>query len=123
MRSRLTYSPCGSWSCVAVVRGCSESIKYLAWNPVVPMEFVSGCKDESVRVWKISIRDGGVEDARMVWGTDVGQLCTSGLMLKGAIGLSPINRQLLLQRGAFSDSLPTEKEDEEQDKFSMEGIA
>ncbi|KAG0282466.1 hypothetical protein BGZ97_008984, partial [Linnemannia gamsii] len=129
----ITYSPCGrwllsgsndrtirlwqlgvgelddSWSCVAVVRGCSKSISCLAWNPVVPMEFVSGCDDGSVRVWKISIGDdGGVGAVRMHWGNDVGRLCASGLIFKGAVGLSPISQRLLVQRSAVDDSFSSQ---------------
>ena len=70
----VAYSPCGkwilsgsrdktarlwsgevdSWSCVAVVSGCSETVRCVAWNPVVPLEFVTGSDDGSIRVWHIS---------------------------------------------------------------------
>ncbi|KAG0287397.1 protein with putative role during mitosis, partial [Linnemannia gamsii] len=129
----ITYSPCGrwllsggkdrtiriwqlqtvegkDWHCIVVIRGCSELITCLAWNPVTPMEFVSGSTDGSVRVWRMASQDDGVAYVRMLWGNDVGRLCTSDLMFKGAIGLSPINRQLLLQRGAVVDPLPSGEE-------------
>jgi WD40 repeat protein len=129
----ITYSPCGKWllsgskdrtiriwqlrkiegkdwHCIVVVRGCSEPIRCLAWNPVTPMEFVSGSTDGSVRVWRMAAQDDGVAYVRMLWGNDVGRLCTSDLMFKGAIGLSPINRQLLLQRGTVVDPLPCGEE-------------
>ncbi|OAQ32687.1 WD40 repeat-like protein, partial [Linnemannia elongata AG-77] len=67
----VAYSPCGKWilsgsrdktarlwsgevdrwSCVAVVSGYSGVVTSVAWNPVVPLEFVTGSDDGSVRVW------------------------------------------------------------------------
>ncbi|KAH7038667.1 WD40-repeat-containing domain protein [Linnemannia elongata] len=93
-----------NWICAAVIEGCSESIECLAWNPEGSlMEFVSGSADGSVRVWKISTRtDGGVESVSMVWGNNVGRLCTSGLTFEGAIGLSRLSYTLLVQRGAVN---------------------
>jgi WD40 repeat protein len=126
----LVYSPCGqwvvsstgnvrlwyhgkeSWTCVAVVRGFFYSVASVAWNPVSPLEFVTGCLgDGSVSVWRILYNggdDGGPNkevksvsvSIKMVWGSGVGRLCTSGLTLEGAIGLAPIYRKLLAQRGS-----------------------
>ncbi|KAF9153790.1 hypothetical protein BG015_002614 [Linnemannia schmuckeri] len=97
---------------VTFIYGCSVSISSLAWNPVVPNEFVSGSEDGSVRVWRISNqdKDGQVESAavRMLWGNNVGRLCTIGLTFKGAVGLSPISEKLLVQRGAIDDSKSSE---------------
>ncbi|OAQ32655.1 WD40 repeat-like protein [Linnemannia elongata AG-77] len=117
----VTYSPCGkwilsgsrdktvrlwsgevdSWSCVAVVRGCSEPVTSVAWNPVVPMEFVTGIEDGSVRVWRILSTEAGDVSVNMHWSSHIGELCAMDLNLKGAIGLSPIYRKLLVQRGAI----------------------
>ncbi|KAF9904203.1 wD repeat domain [Linnemannia zychae] len=127
----IAYSPCGkwmisgsedrtirvwrvgtgnvsSWSCVAVVHGCSKAILSLAWDPVKAMEFVTGCEDSSIRVWRITSHEdtGGDVSVRMLWGNDVGLLCVEGLTSKGASGLSTINQKLLVQRGAMDDSLP-----------------
>ncbi|KAG0366779.1 hypothetical protein BGX24_003539 [Mortierella sp. AD032] len=125
----IAYSPCGKWilagsddmmvriwhfrtgeandwSFAGVVAGCSDTILSLAWNPVVALEFVTGCKDGSVRVWKIASHDdegGGDVSVQMLWGKDIGHLCISDLTFKGATGLSPINQELLVQRGAVGD--------------------
>ncbi|KAF9118002.1 hypothetical protein BGW39_001594, partial [Mortierella sp. 14UC] len=92
----------GSWSCVAVVDALSDYISSLAWCPVAPtLEFVTGCYDGSVRVWRIASHDdgdGGNVSVHMLWGNDIRILCTSDLTFKGAIGLSPINHKLLVQR-------------------------
>ncbi|KAF9331887.1 hypothetical protein BGZ91_011920, partial [Linnemannia elongata] len=90
-----------SWSCVSVVGGCSDTIMSVAWNPVVALEFVTGCEDGSVRVWRITSHDdadGGDVSVQMLWGNDLGLLSVSDLSFEGAIGLSPINQKLLVQR-------------------------
>ncbi|KAG0269298.1 TOR complex subunit lst8 [Linnemannia exigua] len=105
-----TYKVYG-WSNAAVVGGCSERITCLAWNPVVALEFVTGCRDGSVRVWRIASYDkddGEDVSVQMLWGNNVGLLCAFDLTFKGAIGLSPINQKLLVQRGAIDDWSPSE---------------
>ncbi|KAF9900430.1 hypothetical protein EC991_007346 [Linnemannia zychae] len=110
---RFSTGEIGSWSCATVVRGCSQRILSLAWNPAaVILEFVTGCEDGSVRVWRIvnhDDSDGGEVFAQMLWGNDIGLLCTTDLTFKGAIGLSPINQKLLVQRNAIDDSLVSER--------------
>ncbi|KAF9909580.1 hypothetical protein EC991_008405 [Linnemannia zychae] len=104
---RVRFGRVNSWSCVAVVVGCSQTIFSVAWNPAVTLEFVTGCGDGSLRVWRIGshdYNDEGDVSVQMLWGNDVGLLCASNLTLKGAVGLSPLNQKLLLQRGAIGDS-------------------
>ncbi|KAG0308919.1 hypothetical protein BGZ97_013218 [Linnemannia gamsii] len=126
--SALAYSPCGtwiaagsidetvrlwhrqsaeenSWSCVSVVCGFFGHIRDIAWNPVVPMEFVTACKDGSVRVWGVSSRVDGEDvsegvEVRFLWGSDLGILCAADMRLDGVVGLEPMNLTLLVQRGA-----------------------
>jgi WD40 repeat protein len=132
----VAYSPCGKWilsgsadrtirlwhlrtgevddwSCVVAVGGSSDTVESLAWNPVVPMEFASGCRDGSVRVWRILTGgegDGEYASVRMLWGHDVARLAASDSMIKDVIGLSAIYQKLLVQRGAIN-SLSSEEGD------------
>ncbi|KAF9116912.1 hypothetical protein BGX30_005818, partial [Mortierella sp. GBA39] len=126
----VAYSPCGkwilsgsedktvrlwsgevdSWSCVAVVSGCMEAVKSVAWNPVVPLEFVTGSADGSVRVWRISNTEAGGMSVHMHWGSHIARLCTEDLTFKGAVGLGPISQRLLVQRGTVVKSLPSREE-------------
>ncbi|KAG0255238.1 hypothetical protein BGZ95_005817, partial [Linnemannia exigua] len=136
-----TYSPCGkwilsgsedktiriwrfrtgevsNWSCVAIVGGCSKGITCLSWNPVEALEFVTGCEDGSVRVWRITSHDdddGGDMSVQMLWSNDVGLLCALDLTFEGAIGLSPRSQKLLVQRGAIEDLPPSKG----QEAFAM----
>lgn len=104
---RLWLGKVDSWSCVAVVDGCLEAITSVAWNPVVPMEFVTGFDDGSVRAWRILVAKAGDVSVRMQWGTRIGQPCAAELTFNGAVGLCPIYRKLLVQRGAVDESLPS----------------
>ncbi|KAG0055751.1 hypothetical protein BGZ89_002284 [Linnemannia elongata] len=130
----VAYSPCGKWilsgsrdktlrlwsgdvdmwSCVAVVRGCPEPVTSVAWSPVVPLEFVTGSNDGSVRVWRILSAEAGEASVHMHWGSHIGRLCVADLTFKGAVGLSPIYRKLLVQRGAIGDSLLPKSDEAEE---------
>ncbi|KAG0277734.1 hypothetical protein BGZ95_005454 [Linnemannia exigua] len=130
----LAYSPCGEWltsgfenntillwrrqpdeverwSCAAMIRGFFDHVCDVAWNPVVPMEFVTGCKDGSVRVWQVSKygeeSKGVVEGfcVKMVWGPNLGILCVEGLVCQHATGLSLPYRKMLIQRGAVKSTV------------------
>ncbi|KAF9272573.1 U5 small nuclear ribonucleoprotein, partial [Linnemannia elongata] len=109
--ARLWSGELDSWSCVAVVSGCSEAVTSVAWNSVAPMEFVTGCRDGSVRVWRISSTVAGEMSIHMCWSSHTGRLCAADLTFKGVVGLSPIYRKLLVQRGAIDDLLPSEEDD------------
>ncbi|KAG9063980.1 hypothetical protein KI688_004094 [Linnemannia hyalina] len=128
----IAYSPCGewiasgswdktvrvwrrrrggaeSWSCVSTVRGFFDAVLDIAWSPTVPMEFVTGCRDESVRVWRVSSDGEGVV-VNLIWGSNLAVLQAEGLVLSGTIGLSPMQKKLLVQRGAIGDSLTLEED-------------
>ncbi|KAG0287164.1 hypothetical protein BGZ96_008882 [Linnemannia gamsii] len=91
----------GAWDHVTVVEGSLDPIKSIAWNPVVPLEFVTGSRDRSVRVWRISeSNDGSAVTVDFVWGSNIGMLSASGMKLRGITGLDALNRKLLLRRGA-----------------------
>ncbi|KAK3824128.1 MAG: hypothetical protein JOS17DRAFT_833659 [Linnemannia elongata] len=113
---RLWSGEVDSWTSVAVVTGCSKAVTSVAWNPVVPMEFVTGSNDGSVRVWRISNAEAGDVLVHMHWGSHIGQLCAAHLTFKGAVGLSPTYRKLLIQRGAISDSQVPERDEAEEGK-------
>lgn len=109
-----------SWSCVSTVHGFLHDLLDIAWNPTVPMEFVTGCMDESVRVWRVSSDGEGVV-VKLLWGTNLAVLYAYGLVLKGTIGLSPMHKKLLVQCGAMDDSVTEgEKQDDYTDSERVE---
>ncbi|KAF9128322.1 hypothetical protein BG015_004357, partial [Linnemannia schmuckeri] len=96
------------WSIVFVLEGFLDWIRDIAWNPVVQHEFVTGCQDRSVRVWRIlESKDDGDDSVSvdLVWASNIGMLGASGMRLDGVVGLDINNRRLLKQRGAVGDSL------------------
>ncbi|KAF8946614.1 hypothetical protein BGZ47_011832 [Haplosporangium gracile] len=132
----IAYSPCGRWiACgsydntvqlccrhssgigaervVAVVDGFLGFVSDIAWNPVEPLEFVTGSIDRSVRVWRISESNdsGGAVSVDLIWGSDIGMLCAFGMILVGVTGLDAVNRKLLLQRNAVDDTLSSEADE------------
>ncbi|KAF9136037.1 hypothetical protein BGW39_008000 [Mortierella sp. 14UC] len=67
------------WSCVYVIGGFLGIVVDVAWNPMEPLEFVTGGGDRSIRAWKMNIdnENNSVEEGVSVcmrWGTDFGQL-------------------------------------------------
>ncbi|KAG9063982.1 hypothetical protein KI688_004096 [Linnemannia hyalina] len=128
----IAYSPCGEWiasssddrtarlwhrqlkeeeeiwSCVSVVRGFFGTVQNITWNPVIPMEFLTGCLDGSVRVWRVILNDDGDKDTvpvKLVWGSNLRILCAEGLAFKDAVGLDPIHSKLLGQRGVVEGAV------------------
>ncbi|KAG9063979.1 hypothetical protein KI688_004093 [Linnemannia hyalina] len=96
-RRRRSPGDTETWSCVSTVRGYFGVVSDIAWSPIVPMEFVTGCEDESVRVWRVS-SDGEDVVVKLLWGTNLGVLNADGLLLSDTIGLSPMQKKLLVQR-------------------------
>lgn len=77
------------------------AVTSLAWNPNGIMEFVTGAEDESVCTWRIIPGDGEGTRVDLVWGSINSRLVCSRAKIADAIGLEPIQRNLLEQRGAL----------------------
>lgn len=61
--------------------------------------------DGSIRMWKVKEESDKVS-AQLMWGYGGAVLHTPGAVLVNTVGLSAINRKLLKQRGAVSESTP-----------------
>ncbi|KAG0376750.1 hypothetical protein BGX24_007276 [Mortierella sp. AD032] len=131
----IAYSPCGQW----IATGCDgETVEIwrrqlsdevetwskvysicsffsyvdsVAWNPVTPMELVTGSRDGAARVWRLSHDNGRNVVVKMQWGSNLGMLHAESLVLENVIGLSPVNQKLLIQRGAISYSAKLEEQE------------
>ncbi|KAG0058757.1 hypothetical protein BGZ90_004789, partial [Linnemannia elongata] len=102
------------WCVVSVVEGFIEYVRDIAWNPVIRNEFVTGCLDRSVRVWRILEGENGGDGSisvELVWGSNIGMLGAAGMRLDGVVGLDAGSRRLLKQRGAVGDFLTIEKDE------------
>ncbi|KAF9116925.1 U3 snoRNP protein, partial [Mortierella sp. 14UC] len=100
---RETSNEAETWSCVSVVRGFFGALCDIAWNPATSLEFVTACKDGSVRVWRVLQGAGEDVVVRFLWGSNLGILCSADVNLKDSDGLSSGHRKLLVQRGAYDD--------------------
>ncbi|KAK3827109.1 MAG: WD40-repeat-containing domain protein [Linnemannia elongata] len=102
------------WCVVHVVEGFLDWVRDIAWNPVVRNEFVTGCQDRSVRVWRILEGEDGGDGSvsvELVWGSNIAMLGAVGMKLDGVVGLDAGSRRLLKQRGAVSDFLAFETDE------------
>ncbi|KAF9082956.1 hypothetical protein BGX23_011912 [Mortierella sp. AD031] len=108
-RLSIESESCNRWSCAFVIRSFLGSVESIAWSPVDPLEFVTGCKDHSVRVWRVMM---GEEEASvsLVWGSNIGQLIAADADFENARGLDSTNRQLLVQRGDMDSHLSIEED-------------
>ncbi|KAF9915362.1 hypothetical protein FBU30_002048 [Linnemannia zychae] len=85
------------WTCAVVVRDFYEVICSIDWKPNT-LELVTTCEDGSIRVWRL-METLGEWSARLIWNAGKSVLIASGAHITDAIDLSPVNHQLLEQRG------------------------
>ncbi|KAF8948117.1 hypothetical protein BGZ47_006375 [Haplosporangium gracile] len=99
-------SASSSWSSSPlVIRAFHGEVASIAWNPRI-LQFVTGCEDYSVRVWRVEDKETKEEGSdgvsvHMIWSSYSGRLVAGVANIQGAIGLANIDRTLLLQRGAI----------------------
>lgn len=92
------------------ISGFFGGIQSVSWRSNGPLEFVTGCEDHSVRVWRVmSSPDEESIHVAMLWGSNIGQLVVSDVDFQGASGLTIGNLQMLIQRGARMNGLLAEE--------------
>jgi len=69
------------------------------------MEFVTTCLSGSSRVWRLQSEAGKVS-IQMIWSTGLRVFGVMDAVIDDTVGLSAVNRKLLLQRGINDGSLP-----------------
>ncbi|KAF9138497.1 hypothetical protein BG015_002354 [Linnemannia schmuckeri] len=91
---------------LAVMSDFFGGVNSIAWKPSSntfnssELEFVTGCGDKSVRVWKIvGEGSGGGFRVKLVWGSTYGGLVLSGAVFENTTGLSWSQAKLVTQRG------------------------
>ncbi len=92
-----------SGQCLAVIRDFSGAVNSIDWR-VEPSGtyLVTGCEDHSVRVWQLIEEKEGYQ-VRLHWSSTHDRLVVSNTSIQDVQGLSRINQQLLLQRGAVGE--------------------
>jgi len=88
---------------LAIVEDFQSPVYSVAWDPMSDDDnncLVTGSGDGSVLKWNVN-KAGGV--VQLLWSSTNGTLAVAGALLEGVRGLSPVNKQLLEQRGAIME--------------------
>ncbi|KAF9899545.1 WD_REPEATS_REGION domain-containing protein [Linnemannia zychae] len=109
-RKRGSDETMANWECVSTISDFLGLISGISWRPDT-MEFVTGCDDGLVALWKVEEDDTGNVSVKLLWGDRLAALAITGAVIDNVTGLSAINRKLLLQRGAKND--PTAPSDDQ----------
>ncbi|KAK3823420.1 MAG: WD40-repeat-containing domain protein [Benniella sp.] len=70
---------------------------------------ITGCQDSTMLKWEV-VNEGESCRARLLWSATNGVLTTKGASIQDVFGLSPLNKQLLRQRGAIGEPVNILKE-------------
>ncbi|KAF9338635.1 hypothetical protein BGZ91_008338 [Linnemannia elongata] len=94
--------PLQDQDCVSVIGGFTRPVEDVVWRPD-KLEFATASDEGSIRAWRV-VEDtkSGRVSVRLLWSSGQALLSASGAILHGTVGLSPIDRKLLEQRGAIS---------------------
>lgn len=86
-----------------IIRDYLAQIQCLTWSPADPLEFVTGCDDGFVCVWRI-IEVKSKFSVQLVWGTLASHLTATGTLIDQVEGLTDMQKKLLVQRDAIDRS-------------------
>ncbi|KAG0046913.1 hypothetical protein BGZ83_007941 [Gryganskiella cystojenkinii] len=92
------------------IRELKGPVLSLAWNPNSSLEFVSGCEDFSVCVWK-AVVNGDAVSVQLVWGSLAEQSVYTGVKIDRATGLDEEQRKLLGGSSAQSEETNTAEDE------------
>jgi WD40 repeat protein len=90
-----------SWSRAHSINAFFGHVEKVAWNPVVPMEFVTSTLNGTVQVWRMSVDEDSNVTVKMVWSSHIDRLYTEGAIFANAKGLDPIYQKVLVQHSAL----------------------
>jgi len=91
-----------SGECRAVVENFPAEVYCVSWSTSSdPNYLVTGCNDGSVLKWQVLEEDQC--RVQLQWSASNGALTMTGASIQDACGLTSVNKQLLLQRGAIDE--------------------
>ena len=92
-----------SGECRAEIQGFQGSVNDVCWIEDSGVNYLAtGCTDGMVGMWKVEGNEDRC-DVSLHWSTTRGALNMVGATIQGVQGLSQLDRQLLLQRGAVGE--------------------
>ncbi|KAF9922314.1 hypothetical protein FBU30_007601 [Linnemannia zychae] len=89
------------WTCATIIRDFHREIRSIDWKRN-SLEFVTGCEDGSVRVWRL-VETLNIWTVQLVWSAGNEVFVASRVSFSGAVDLSTTNRRLLEQRSESKD--------------------
>ena len=126
--SRIVYSPRGDWivsasadrsvrvwdvssgQCRAVIQGFQGDVDDIDWIEASGVNYVATvCSDGTVGMWK-AVNGEDHHHVSLHWITAKGELNMMNATIQDAQGLSQLNKQLLVQRGAVGEPVQRQRE-------------
>ncbi|KAF9347490.1 hypothetical protein BGX34_003104, partial [Mortierella sp. NVP85] len=96
--------------CRGEIQNFQGAVTGISWNTTFDTTYlVTSCKDGTVLKWEV-VNEGESCRVRLLWSATNGALTTKGASIQDVHGLSPLNMQLLKQRGAIGEPVHTFKE-------------
>ncbi len=96
-----------SGQCLAVIQGFNEGVNSVAWYTNDEGDWLAtGSDDKAVRLWRVH-REGETCRVTLSWTSMQTILTAPDMCIQDVIGLSPMNTQLLKQRGAIGEPSET----------------
>ena len=96
--------------CRAEIQNFQGAVHGISWNTTSGATYlVTGCQDGTVLKWEV-VDEGESCRVRLLWSPTNGVLTTTGASIQDVHGLSPLNKQLLKQRGAIGEPVNILKE-------------
>ncbi len=94
-----------SGQCLMTIKDFSGSVSAAIWKKIGNLDYVvTGSYDKAVRWWQlIKDKDGKPSQVRLRWTSTQEALNLSEANIESVEGLSPLNQQLLKQRGAVGE--------------------
>ncbi|KAG0203999.1 hypothetical protein BGX31_003266, partial [Mortierella sp. GBA43] len=89
--------------CRAVIRNLPGMIDSFVWLPSQDFNYlVAGCGDGSLLKWQVTQEEDQCQ-VKLCWSATTGALMPTGASIQDVRGLTPLNTQLLKQRGAVGE--------------------
>jgi WD40 repeat protein len=86
------------------------AVRSVSWSPD-GASFATGSDDKSIRVWRVAAENDGIK-VQLQWGPGCDVIVASRARIHGAVGLSNVNRTLLLKHGAVDNGDDLERMEE-----------
>ncbi len=100
-----------SGQCLTVIQGFNGNVNSVAWQATAEGVWLwTGGNDKAIRCWQVH-REGEACRVTLCWASAQTTLTAPDMCIQDVIGLSPLNTQLLKQRGAMGEPRKAKKQE------------